>query len=265
MWPGATFRVVGLDGHDVPAGEIGELLVGGSELALGYVSGRATADRFVPDDRAGEPGLRIYRTGDLVRQRADGAFEHCGRIDEQVKINGVRVELAEVEAALLATPDVDEAVVQAVETPTGRHQLVGYVVSPLTLDTTDLRGLLAARLPAPMVPASVLQLQRLPRNQGDKIDRQALPLPWEPEPEPEAAAPAQEAGCVAPLMAEILGIDTCAQSDNFFLLGGDSMLAATFARQLSMHTGKEIKPQDVIERPVVSDLDVFVSAAPSAS
>lgn len=264
MWPGATFRVVGPDRHDVPVGEIGELLVGGSELALGYMSGRATADRFVPDARATEPGLRIYRTGDLVRQRSDGAFEHCGRIDEQVKINGVRVELAEVEAALLAVPDVDEAVVQAVETPTGRHQLVGYVVSPRAVDATDLRDLLAARLPAHMVPASVVQLPRLPRNQGDKIDRQALPVPWEQD-EPEAAAPAGEEGCVAPLMAEILGIDTCAPSDNFFLLGGDSMLAATFARQLSMHTGKQIRPQDVFERPVVSDLDLFVSAAPSAS
>jgi amino acid adenylation domain-containing protein len=269
IWPGATFRVVSPDGEDVPYGEIGELLVGGSELALGYVSGRATADRFVPDPRAAEPGLRIYRTGDLVRQRADGAFEHCGRIDEQAKINGVRVELAEVEAALLSVPNVDEAVVQAIETPTGRHQLVGYVVSPQVVDATDLRDQLATRLPTPMVPTSLLQLPHLPRNQGDKIDRKALPLPWE-QPEPAAAEPdpavepAQEQGCVALLMAEVLGIGICAPSDNFFLLGGDSMLAATFARQLTMHTGKQVQPRDVIERPVVSDLDRFVTAAPSA-
>jgi amino acid adenylation domain-containing protein len=260
IWPGATFRVVGADGERVPAGEIGELLVGGSELALGYVSGRATADRFIPDVEAAEPGQRIYRTGDLVRQRADGAFEHCGRIDEQVKVNGMRVELAEVEAALLAVPEIDEAVVTAVETPSGRYQLLGYFVSEVDLAELDVRGRLATRLPSHMVPTALIQLPKLPRSQGDKIDRRALPMPGEIQ-EPET----EEDISVSKLMAEVLGIEECAPSDNFFLLGGDSMLAATLARQISAQAGKQIKPQDIVERPRVEDLEAFVRAAPRAS
>ncbi len=266
IWPGATCRIVSPEGEDVPDGEIGELLVGGSELALGYVSGRATADKFVPDPSATEPGLRIYHTGDLVRRRADGAFEHCGRIDEQVKINGIRVELAEIEAAILSVPYINEAVVQAVETPTGRYQLVGYVVSPGELDVTDLRDSLAARLPAHMVPSTVIQLPRLPRNQADKINRKALPLPWEHlEPDPAANEAAHEQGSAATLMADILGIESCAPSDNFFVLGGDSMLAATLARQLTMYTGKKIRPRDIFEHPVVSELDLFVDGVSGSS
>lgn len=259
IWPDATFRVVNSDGERAPKGEIGELLVGGSELALGYVSGRATADRFIPDVEATEPGLRIYRTGDLVRQRADGAFEHRGRIDEQVKVNGMRVELAEVEAALLAISEIDEAVVSAIETSSGRYQLLGYFVSKSDLDELELRGRLASRLPNHMVPTALMQLPKLPRNQGDKIDRRALPMPGEIQ-EPEA----EESISIAELMAEVLGIEECAPSDNFFLLGGDSMLAATLARQISAQAGKQIKPQDIVQCPRVEDLEAFVNEAPRA-
>lgn len=256
MWPDVTSRVVGPDGERVPVGEIGELLVGGSELALGYVSGRATADRFVPDVEAVEPGQRTYRTGDLVRQRADGAFEHSGRIDEQVKVNGMRVELAEVEAALLAVPEIEEAVVTAVETASGRHQLLGYFVSEVDLTEREVRGRLAVRLPAHMVPTAFVQLPTLPRNQGDKIDRRALPLPHEIN-EP---APAKDP-LVSRLVAEVLGIEDCEPSDNFFLLGGDSMLAATLARQISVQACKQITPQDIVTRPRVEDLEAFVRRA----
>jgi amino acid adenylation domain-containing protein len=256
IWPGATSRVLGPDGERVPVGEIGELMVGGSELALGYVSGRATADRFIPDVEAVEPGQRIYRTGDLVRQRADGAFEHSGRIDEQVKINGMRVELAEVEAALLAVPEIDEAVVTAVATRSGRYQLLGYFVSEVDLAERDVRGRLAVRLPAHMVPTAFVQLPKLPRNQGDKIDRRALPLPHEID----KSAPTTDLS-VPMLVAEVLGIEDCAPSDNFFLLGGDSMLAATLARQISVLAGKQITPQDIVKRPRLEDLEAFVSRA----
>jgi amino acid adenylation domain-containing protein len=177
VWPGATWRVV--DAHDRPTtpGDVGELLVGGEQLALGYLSPRTTAEKFRPDPHAARPGARVYRTGDLVRVRPDGALEHCGRVDDQVQINGKRVEMAEVERAMLTCSGVREAAAKAVESASGRPQLIGYLVTDAPVVDAELRRLLVEALPQHMVPVAFVRMAALPRNRGDKIDRRALPHP----------------------------------------------------------------------------------------
>lgn len=254
VWPGATWRVV--DAHDRPvaSGEVGELLVGGQQLALGYLSARATAEKFLPDPQAAEPGARIYRTGDLVRVRADGLLEHCGRADEQVKINGMRVEMAEVERAMLACPGIQEAAATAIRSPSGRAQLVGYLVTDAPVVDAELRRTLADALPPHMVPVAFVRMERLPRNRGDKIDRRALP-----HPDSVAAGGGDDLDAlVASVLSDVLARESCAPDDNFFLLGGDSLLAATAARRLSRKAGRPVSAQDVFLYPTPRELGAFL-------
>jgi amino acid adenylation domain-containing protein len=254
VWPGATWRVVDVHDRPVPPGEVGELRVGGRQLALGYLSARATAEKFLPDPRATESGARIYRTGDLVRVRADGLLEHCGRVDDQVQINGKRVEMAEVERAMLACPDIREAAVRAIESRSGRPQLVGYLVTDVPVVDAELRRMLADALPPHMVPVAFVRMERLPRNRGDKIDRRALPHP------DSVGAGGEEDldALVASVLSDLLDRESCAPDDNFFLLGGDSLLAATAARQLSRKAGRSVAAQDVFLYPTPREMGVFL-------
>lgn len=248
VWPGATWRVVDADDQPVSVGEVGELLVGGGQLAIGYHSPAKTAAKFVPDES--RPGERIYRTGDLVRVRADGVFEHCGRVDEQLKINGVRVEMAEVEAALLTCPGVREAAAAAVEIDSGRARLVGYVVCDRSIDDVELREWLSDALPAHMVPVAYVRMDKLPRNRGDKIDRRALPAPAAGG----GAGDDELSDQVASVLADVLRRDSCASDDNFFLLGGDSMLATRAARDLTKQLGREVSVRQVLLHPTPREL-----------
>ncbi|MFJ4499594.1 amino acid adenylation domain-containing protein [Streptomyces sp. NPDC088864] len=231
---GVTATVCDEHGGPVPPGTPGELLIGGTGITYGY-TGRpgATARAFVPDPY-GPPGSRRYRTGDLARRRADGALEFLGRLDGQVKVRGYRVEPGEVENALLAQPGVAEAVVVA-----RRDTLVGYVVpatapgrpgtetGPADLDPAGLRGAVGALLPAPLVPASILVLDRLPLTPNGKLDRAALPAPdHRPELRASYLAPRTEAEeLVADIWREVLDIDRVGALDDFFDLGGHSLLA----------------------------------------
>ncbi|WP_436763966.1 non-ribosomal peptide synthetase [Streptosporangium sp. V21-05] len=201
-WPGVGVPVLTSGLEPVAAGEVGELFVSGPELARGYLGEPArTAERFLPDPSGG--GGRVYRTGDLVRERPDGRLEHHGRVDQQVKIRGHRVEPAEVEAVLLDHPAVRECVVTGVPGPGGDLRLCAYVVyaAPAegTLDgakdngadgvthgstangvaygSVELRAFAAARLPGPMVPTAWTPMERLPLNSSNKVDRRALPAP----------------------------------------------------------------------------------------
>ncbi|MGC4892257.1 non-ribosomal peptide synthetase [Micromonospora sp. DT31] len=257
IWPGATWRVVDpATDEPVPPGGIGELLVGGTQIAIGYVSPRKTAEKFLPDPEAGTPGARVYRTGDLVRVRPDGMLEHRGRIDEQVKINGVRVEMADVERALLACPGVREAAAAAVDTASGRQQLVGYVVTERVMTDGDLRAALAELLPAAMLPAAFVRMDRLPRNRGDKIDRLALP---HPDAAPKSAT--DEIGTVvASVLAGLLKIESMTAGDNFLLLGGDSMLATRAGRELSRRLGRTVSAKDILLHPTPGELAAHLGA-----
>jgi len=214
--------------HPLPIGVAGELLLGGVQLARGYL-GRPdlTAERFVPDPFGG-PGARLYRTGDLARVLEDGNIEFLGRIDHQVKIRGFRIELAEIEAALASHPAVREAVVVARETEPGRKQLAAYVVPVKGHGPTahTLRSFLEDILPDYMVPAVFVVLDSLPLSPAGKLDRKSLPAAGasRSEERPFIAPRTAAEKILAGLWAQILGVDQVGVHDSFFELGGDSIL-----------------------------------------
>ncbi|VVE23382.1 Tyrocidine synthase 3 [Pandoraea horticolens] len=221
---GRRLYIVTPDMTLAPQGAIGELLIGGDLLARGYLERAAqTAERFVPDP-FGAPGSRAYRTGDLVRWRADGALEYIGRADFQVKIRGFRVELGEIEAALLAQPGVREAVVAAFDSDAGTR-LAAYVTGQegRIPDAAVLRAALEASLPTPLVPSAIVALDVLPMTPGGKLDRGALPAPWFEQNGYVAPASEREVA-LAEVWAEVLGVTRVGRDDNFFSLGGDSIL-----------------------------------------
>ncbi|WP_144160831.1 non-ribosomal peptide synthetase, partial [Paraburkholderia sp. BCC1885] len=205
-------------------GVAGELYLGGAGLARGYLKRAGlTAERFVPDPFDANGG-RLYRTGDLVRWNAQGALEYLGRIDHQVKVRGFRIELGEVEAALLSQAGVREAVVTAQAGP-GGMRLVGYVVpqAGVELEAQALRVQLGGVLPEYMVPSALVVLEAMPLSPNGKVDRKALPEPEYMERECEAPqGEAEEA--LASVWADVLQVARVGRHDNFFALGGDSIL-----------------------------------------
>ncbi|MEV5595225.1 non-ribosomal peptide synthase/polyketide synthase [Streptomyces sp. NPDC052496] len=212
----------------VPPGVPGEIHLTGTGLARGYLHRPAlTAERFVADPY-GAPGERMYRTGDLGRHRPDGVVEYLGRLDDQVQVNGVRIELGEVQAAVLAHPDVDRAAVAVREDVPGRRQLVAYAVPvPGTEpDAVRVRRFLRERLPRFMVPAAVVLLDVLPLTANGKIDRGALPAPVFTATEGGRAPGTPPEEMMSALFAEVLGLPAVGPEDGFFDLGGDSLLAA---------------------------------------
>ncbi|MFF3847789.1 amino acid adenylation domain-containing protein [Streptomyces sp. NPDC002328] len=218
----------------LPPGAAGELCVAGAGLAQGY-AGRPglTADRFVPDPFSDVPGARMYRTGDLVRWSADGDLEYLGRIDQQVKVNGYRVELGEIETVLGRHPSVRQAAVDVRPAPGGGRRLVAFVAPEpggVVAPSAELAAHLAEFLPHYMVPHIFVALDALPLTANKKVDRRALPTPG-PDQEPEPDTPAREPaagpeGTLCALFADVLG-RAVAPDDNFFSLGGDSIAALT--------------------------------------
>ncbi|GAB1715821.1 MAG: hypothetical protein NTAFB05_08630 [Nitrobacter sp.] len=239
----------------VPVGVVGELYIGGAGLARGY-HGRPgpSAERFVPNPFAREPGERLYRTGDLARWRPDGAIEYVGRIDHQVKVRGFRIELGEIEAQLLAQDEVREAVVVARDGPSGK-QLVAYVVSrgEAVADLTEhLRERLRSALPDYMVPAHLVVLDALPLTPNGKLDRKALP-----EPDVVTAdyvAPLNEVEeALAAIWQEVLDVECVGVTDNFFALGGDSILSLQIIAR-ARRAGLKLTPKQLFERQTIGEL-----------
>ena len=228
--PIAGTEVYVLDAHrcPLPVGVPGELYIGGAGLALGYINRTdLTAERFVPHPFPPVSDARLYRTGDVARWRADGTLEFLGRRDGQVKIRGVRIELAEVEAALTSHPAVREAAVVAWDEPTGDRGLVAYVVGKeRTVNAPALRAFLKTRLPAGFVPAAVVALDALPLTPNGKLDRRALPAPRTRR-EPRTAAPARGPlkHQLAAIWSELLGLAEIGVDEDFFEVGGHSLLA----------------------------------------
>ncbi|MCU1786941.1 non-ribosomal peptide synthetase [Pseudomonas sp. 13B_2.1_Bac1] len=239
----------------VPQGATGELYVGGAGLAQGYHERPGmTAERFVADPFAANGG-RLYRTGDLVRQRADGLVEYLGRIDHQVKIRGFRIELGEIETRLLEHQAVREAVVLALDSPSGK-QLAAYLVSDADHGTLRdaLKAHLKAQLPDYMVPAHLIVLDSMPLTANGKLDRRALP-----QPDPEAnrqhyVAPRNELEqTLAAIWCAVLNVQQVGLDDNFFELGGDSILSiqvVSRARQAGIH----FSPRDLFQHQTVQTL-----------
>ncbi|CRM66399.1 non-ribosomal peptide synthetase [Pseudomonas sp. 58 R 12] len=246
----------------VPQGSTGELYVGGAGLAQGYHQRPGmTAERFVADPFATHGG-RLYRTGDLVRQRADGLVEYLGRIDHQVKIRGFRIELGEIETRLLEHDGVREAVVLALDSPSGK-QLVAYLVSDADHGALRdaLKAHLKAQLPDYMVPAHLIVLDSMPLTANGKLDRRALP-----QPDPEAnrqqyVAPRNELeSTLAAIWCAVLNVQQVGLDDNFFELGGDSILSiqvVSRARQAGIH----FSPRDLFQHQTVQTLAAVATRA----
>ncbi len=298
---GRALHLLDRRGEPVAPGAAGEIHLGGAPLARGYRGdpGR-TAEAFVPDPFGALPGARLYRTGDLARFRADGSLEFLGRRDHQVKVRGFRIEPGEIEAALLAHPGVRQAAVVvsagAGDAPEYRT-LAAYIAPPAGEEppgTAALRAHLSERLPSYMIPASFTALAELPTTPGAKIDRAALaaraagaaggrraapapsprpataPRPAAPDPAPQSApdaAPAPFEELVAGVWREVLGVEAVGRDDNFFDVGGHSMLVALVHARLREALAVDLGMLDLFNHPTVRALaahlgETMAAAAP---
>jgi amino acid adenylation domain-containing protein/non-ribosomal peptide synthase protein (TIGR01720 family) len=257
-----------LDGsmRPVPVGATGELYVGGAGLARGYVNlPDLTAERFVPNPFGDEAGSRLYRTGDLARYLADGELEYLGRADDQVKINGFRIEPGEIEATLCAYPDVRGAAVGFRE-ERGEKRLVAYVVpreGPAPA-AKDLRLFLRQSLPEYMVPSQFVALASLPLTPSGKVDRRALPPPDLSRAEMEESftpprTPTEKT--LAEIWSQALGVERVGIHDNFFALGGDSILSMQVVAR-AKQAGLRLSPRDLFRHQTIAELALLDGAAP---
>ena len=252
----------------VPVGVPGELYIGGAGLARGYHNQPAqTAERFIPHPYSQSAGERVYRTGDLARYRADGNIEFLGRVDEQVKIRGFRIEVGEVEAVLAKHAGVRESVVVAREDERGRTCLVAYVVANNGhLLTAELRSYMKQRLPEYMLPSAIVQLEVFPLTPNGKLDRKALPAPDGTGSEPDApyVAPRSELErLIADVWREELGVERVGVRDNFFNLGGHSLLLIRVNNRLREALRMELPVVELFKYPTVSALAEHLSLSGS--
>nr|WP_221375296.1 non-ribosomal peptide synthetase [Actinoplanes polyasparticus] len=244
----------------VPTGIAGELYVAGEGLARGYLGHPGqTAERFVPDPY-GPAGSRMYRTGDLVRWTEQGRVEYLGRVDEQVKIRGYRVELGEIESVLAAQPGVAEAVVLARADRPGVHLLAGYVVGAENLDLDALRTAIGAELPDYMVPSALIRLDRLPTLANGKINRAALPAPALAAAGEGRAPETERERALSEVFATALGLPAVDAETDFFLLGGDSIVAMRLVG-LARAAGLRLTPRQIFAERTVERLAVVATAA----
>ncbi|QES12045.1 phenylalanine racemase [Streptomyces venezuelae] len=273
---GTRIAILDAELRPVPDGETGELYTSGDGLARGYV-GRpgATAERFVADPYAPEPGARMYRTGDLVRRRPDGLVEFLGRADQQVKIRGFRVEPGHVEAVLTRYPEVRDAVVVPQADASGNKRLLAYVLpEPEAAEAATaapdgaaglaarLREALSAELPPHLVPWAVLLRPELPLNRNGKVDRKALPATTRVArglgtPLVLPRTPLEER--LAALWGEVLGVEPVGVRDDFFALGGHSLLAAQLIAALRRETGQDVSARTLYLRPTIEELAAELS------
>jgi amino acid adenylation domain-containing protein len=245
----------------VPIGVTGELCIGGVGLARGYLRRPGlTAERFIPNP-FGE-GERLYRTGDLARWRSDGELEYLGRLDHQVKVRGFRIELGEIEAALAEHPGVKQAVVVSREEEAGERQLVAYVVGEDGApDANVLRTDLKHSLPEYMVPARFVSLERLPLTPNGKVDRKGLPAPEAGEGVVRGAyvvprTPSEEV--LSGIWCEVLKLDRVGVGDNFFDLGGHSLLLAQLQQKLQIALGRNVSLISLFQHPTIRDFAKFL-------
>ncbi|MGH3171978.1 MAG: MupA/Atu3671 family FMN-dependent luciferase-like monooxygenase, partial [Trebonia sp.] len=255
-----TIRIVDRYMEPVPVGVPGEMVIGGDGVARGYWRQPAlTAERFVPDPFSAEPGARMYRTGDLARRGADGTIEFLGRVDRQVKIRGTRVELGEIEAVMAAQPDVRESVAVV----TDDMRVAGYVVpeTGARLRPDELQRALRESLPRAMVPSSITLLPRLPVTPNGKVDVKALPKP-DGTPLGKAAPPGNDLERkIADVWSGVLQVSSVGIYDNFFDVGGHSILMVKVHEQLGTIVDGDLPLVKLFEYPTVHALATHLTAA----
>ena len=279
-WPFGNAKVYLLDRYrqPVPVSVPGELYLGGEGLARGY-AGRPdlTAGRFIfhvfNSDGSDEP-MRLYRTGDRCRYLADGSLEYLGRNDRQVSIRGHRIELGEVEHALAGHPAISQAAVELRTGPSGEPQLVAWIAG--TVAAAEARTFLQRLLPAYMVPASFVMLEALPLTASGKIDRQALPPPARSERPEGSEASENEAGkfaapstaeeqALAAIWSQVLGLERIGVHENFFELGGDSILSIQITARANQ-AGLRLTPLQIFQHQTIAELasEACLAAAPAS-
>lgn len=256
----------------LPIGKTGELFIGGDGVARGYwASPELTAEKFIDDPFSPEPRAKLYRTGDLARWRKDGVIEFLGRADMQVKLRGFRIELAEIENALRAQPSVlDSAVVLREDIP-GHKQLVGYVVCPPNAASEEtpvqLVAALKKSLPEYMVPSAIVALPALPRTTNDKVDRRALPPPRAAEKSRnnfvEPNTPFEKK--IAAIWEDLLGLERVGLADNFFDLGGHSLLGLRLVNQLRDMLGQNVAFTLIFEAPTLGEMTKMLEKSHSGA
>ena len=251
---GASAFVLDAEGEPVPAGVAGELVVGGAGVAAGYSGDRAeTAERFVA---APDGSGRAYRTGDRVRRLRDGTLEFLGRLDDQVKVRGFRVEPGEIEAALARHPAIRQAAVAVEDAGRGEHRLAAYFVSATPPSVEELRSFLARTLPDYMIPSSFALLDALPFTPSGKVDRQALAglAATEMRREESFVGPRDAVEEeIAAIWSELLGVERVGVFDDFFALGGHSLLATQAIIRIRRSHG-EIPLRALLAAPTVAAL-----------
>lgn len=250
------------DGQDVGVNRVGEIAVKSRYLAVGYWrQPELTRAKFLPDPN--DANVRIYMTGDLGYKLPDGCLVHVGRKDFQVKIRGHRVELAEVELALRQVPGIKQGVVIPWEDSRGARQLAAYFVAEQDTSPTvaQLRSYMSQKLPGYMLPSAFMQLDMLPLTAGGKVDRRALPQPVRSR--PPLGAPYVEATTaiekmLIALWAEVIGIDALGIHDDFWELGGDSLLAAQLVSRVNESFLQQFSPNALVEAPTVAKLSALL-------
>lgn len=263
--PGVTAHVLTQEGEPVSAGEVGELYVASPGLARGYLDRPdLTSERFV----TGPDGERVYRTGDLVRRRGDGVLEFVGRTDNQVKLRGYRVEPAEVEQALRRHPDVHEAVVLAQGGADQRHLVAVVVPEAGVVRPGELRAFAKAELPEFMVPASFIVVDALPVNAHGKrdLDEIAELVARHRERDVSHVPPATETErYLAGVWEELLAVERIGRTDDFFTLGGNSLLAFRMQHRVRRALDISLGQQEVLRHPVLEQFAALVDKARAAS
>jgi amino acid adenylation domain-containing protein len=251
-------HVLDTNRQPVPIGIRGELYIGGVGVAKGYLNQpRLTSENFVPDHFSDDASLRLYRTGDLARYRSDGTIEYLGRMDRQVKVRGVRVELGEVEAAFERHPGLRQCVVAARDESVG-HSLVAYVVPTAqhAPNTSELRRFLATILPDAMIPSTFVVLEELPLTSSGKVDHKSLPSPEHERPslDVDYVAPRNnEERTLSQIWAEVLDVERVGVNDNFFDLGGASALSLEVVSRARL-SGFDLSPESLFRHPTVAGL-----------
>jgi amino acid adenylation domain-containing protein len=265
--PIANVQVYLLDRHMqlVPIGITGEIHVGGDSLARGYLNRRElTKEKFIANPFSTDPASRLYKTGDLARYSPDGKIQFLGRIDHQVKLRGYRIELGEIEAVLGQHPAIREAVVLAREDNPGDRRLVAYIVTAAASvpSANDLRSSMQQQLPEYMLPSAFVFLDTLPLTPNGKLDRKALPVPDQCRPElknPYVRPRTPVETTIAEIWAEVLKLTQVGVHDNFFDLGGHSLVAVQVISRIRNFLHAEIPLRTLFENPTVATLAAQVA------